>query len=147
MFIQINTADYHNQFVCFKLTDPAGTLLHVGVAKMDELSMLAGVDLPPAAVCYLTIMHASVDPLAAANHARRIATEADRVDLRTAVEKWVLRRQQGKRQVKCNETGELFDSVPAVCRKYGMSPPNLYNHLRSPDLFKTVKQKTFKYVF
>jgi len=147
MFIQINTADYHNQYAAFNVKDSTGTLLHIGVVKMTDLTALAGVKLPADAVCYLTVIGTHADPMVAANWATQAATDAARPDLRNAITDWVLRLKKGRRRVQCDQTGDVFDSVLACCRALDIAPPNLYNHLKNPDVFKTVKGgKTFKYI-
>lgn len=146
MFIQIDTTDYANQWAAFSLTDAAGGLLHIGVARMTELTTLAGVALPPDTTCYLTVLHVAHDPLIAANHATAAADQKGRTDLKNAIAGWVVNFRSPRRRVQCVETGQMFNTAQAACDAFGIMPSNMSNHLRGSAGFKTVKGKTFRWV-
>lgn len=50
------------------------------------------------------------------------------------------------RKVRCNETGDVFETCVDACRRYGLSASALSNHLNRRKGFRTVKGKTFSYV-
>lgn len=49
------------------------------------------------------------------------------------------------RPVVCVETGQVYGSVNQAAQACGIACGNLSNHLRYPDVFKTVKGYKFRY--
>ena len=49
------------------------------------------------------------------------------------------------RRIICNDTGEVYPSIRQASIAHNIASSNLSNHLRYPDIYKTVGGKTFKY--
>lgn len=49
------------------------------------------------------------------------------------------------RPVQCVETGAVYKSINACAQAVGSAVGNLSNHLKYPDVFKSVKGHTFRY--
>lgn len=50
------------------------------------------------------------------------------------------------RQVRCNETGEVFDNCQRAATAYNISYAYLHYHLKSPTTYKSCKGLTFSYI-
>lgn len=56
-------------------------------------------------------------------------------------------QMRGKKKVKCIETGEVFESVNAVCTACGISTGVMYPHLRGLPGHRTVRGRTYVYMY
>lgn len=60
--------------------------------------------------------------------------------------KWLRENAPKKRpKVRCNETGQMFESVAQACRILRLPDPEVYKHLRNNE-DRSVRGYTFEYV-
>lgn len=84
--------------------------------------------------------------------AYKVATRAQEITGEAPEMRYVHEHIKGKgrpgrkpKPVVCNETGVIYDSINAAARETGGTVGNISNHLKHPDVFRTVKAHTFSY--
>ena len=131
---------YTGKWIGYLLMTSEGEVITGGITPFESMGKIVA----PRDGCYISILLAHSERGWAAGAVDTWARKNNRQDI---TDKMVASMQAGRRrQVQCNETGEVWDSAIIAADAHNLTYNQLLQHLKRTRGFKTVKGRTYTYL-
>lgn len=142
--------NYRNEWVFFTITDATGAVVKVGIVPFIDLMQADGFEHADDNDAYLNVLDSDEDRMKLLNRAQAVVINRGwrkmEYRLHEVFQAWNRKTHARSKAVKCNETGQRWDSVNQCVKDTGVAYTQLHNHLKGQVGHRTVKGLTYKYV-